>query len=251
MNDKFVSYRRKLEATIERLGRDVAAIEEATLVAVGGQANGELSNAPLHLADSGTDAFNQELNSVLLENEQFLYYEALAAVQRLNEGTYGRCEACGTAISDSRLDAIPYTRHCLSCAEKLESGPELNVNSGRPNDETETIAAAEKMVVHNESSLDQVAFGRDDQDELIDRHAAGTPGGGTSLGGLAGTNVGRGDPAAVDLEDAMGSGLMDDDRNEEDVTTPQSSREGSAVGGTPASKRSGDKPKSTRRPQKG
>ena len=121
MNDKFVSYQRNLEATIERLSRDVAAIEEATLVAAGGQANGELSNAPLHLAESRTDSFHQDLNSVLHDNEQFLYYEALAAVERLNDGTFGRCEACGQTISEQRLDAIPYTRHCLSCAEKLES----------------------------------------------------------------------------------------------------------------------------------
>ena len=251
MNDKFVSYQRKLRTIIERLSRDVASIQEAALTPAGGQANGELSNAPLHLGDSGTDSFHQELNSVLLENEQFLYDEATAALQRLNEGTFGRCEACGKTISDQRLDAIPYTRYCVACAQKLESGPELNLNTGRPRDETETIAAAEKLVVRNEATLEQVAFGQGEEDELIDRHAAGTPGGGTSLGGLAGTNVGRGDPAAIDLEDAMGNGLMDDDLNEEDIRTPESSREGSAVGGTPASKRSGDRPKSKRRPQKG
>src|SRR5262249_26777205 len=48
-----------------------------------------------------------------------------------------------------------------------------------------------------------------------DVHAAGTPGGGTAVGGLAGTNVGDGSPDGVDLEDALGSGTHDPGEAEE------------------------------------
>ena len=70
---------------------------------------------------------------------------------------------------------------------------------------------------------------------LGDGHAAGTPGGGTEIGGLAGTNFGDGDPEDVDLDKAMGSGL---DEPEDEGGPPYSGISGGAVGGTPAEGRS-------------
>jgi hypothetical protein len=72
--------------------------------------------------------------------------------------------------------------------------------------------------------------------DLGDPHAAGTPGGGTEVGGLAGTNVGDGAPENADLERAFG-----DPRGDEplpDPDTPYGGISGGAVGGTPAGKRS-------------
>jgi hypothetical protein len=69
-----------------------------------------------------------------------------------------------------------------------------------------------------------------------DFHAAGTPGGGTATGGLAGTNVGDGDPDNADLENALGSGIHDSAGEELDLP-PYSGKAGGAVGGTPAGKR--------------
>jgi len=75
-----------------------------------------------------------------------------------------------------------------------------------------------------------------------DIHAAGTPGGGTAWGGLAGTNVNDGDPDNADLEDAMGAGIHDTgEETEEEGAEPLSGATGGAVGGTPAGLRaSGD-----------
>jgi len=69
-----------------------------------------------------------------------------------------------------------------------------------------------------------------------DPHAAGTPGGGTAHGGLAGTNVGDGSPDNADLEDALGSGIHDT-ADEERSGPPYAGPAGGAVGGTPAEKR--------------
>jgi len=69
-----------------------------------------------------------------------------------------------------------------------------------------------------------------------DIHAAGTPGGGTAYGGLAGTNIGDGSPDNAHLEDAMGSGIADNDDvdDAEGATDAYGGPEGGAVGGTPA-----------------
>ena len=67
------------------------------------------------------------------------------------------------------------------------------------------------------------------------RHTAG---GGTAMGGLAGSNIGRGDPSVHDLQVATGSGNHDADEARGDNRTPKSGASGGAVGGTPAGKRS-------------
>jgi hypothetical protein len=71
---------------------------------------------------------------------------------------------------------------------------------------------------------------------LGDRHAAGTPGGGTEVGGLGGTNIGEGSPENADLEEPMATGVNSE--NIEEVGPPYAGISGGAVGGTPAEGRS-------------
>jgi hypothetical protein len=71
---------------------------------------------------------------------------------------------------------------------------------------------------------------------LGDRHAAGTPGGGTEVGGLGGTNIGEGEPDDVDLEKRLGTGVADEPAEEQEP--PYAGISGGAVGGTPAEGRS-------------
>jgi len=69
-----------------------------------------------------------------------------------------------------------------------------------------------------------------------DRHAAGAPMGGSAIGGLGGTNIGRGDPADANIDAAEGSGEFDR-TIDADQEAAYSGRDGGAVGGTPANKR--------------
>jgi len=69
-----------------------------------------------------------------------------------------------------------------------------------------------------------------------DEDAAGTPGGGTEVGGLGGTNIGDGAPENAHLEEAMGSDV--DEYDEDRSTPPYAGPSGGAVGGTPAEGRS-------------
>jgi hypothetical protein len=72
--------------------------------------------------------------------------------------------------------------------------------------------------------------------DLGDRHAAGTAGGGTEVGGLGGTNVNEGSPANADLEEATGTGV--EEKNAQEGSPPYSGHAGGAVGGSPAEGRS-------------
>jgi hypothetical protein len=72
--------------------------------------------------------------------------------------------------------------------------------------------------------------------DLGSHHAAGTPGGGTEVGGLGGTNVDEGSPRNADLEETMGTGTHAPEA--EDADSGYGGPSGGAVGGSPAGKRS-------------
>ena len=114
------SYRRQLLALKKRLGADLTELESEALKPVGGEFSGSLSDVPLHPADLGTDNFEEELNLALLENEDQLLDEVNDALERIDQGTFGRCENCGQEIPRERLKALPYARYCIRCARLLQ-----------------------------------------------------------------------------------------------------------------------------------
>jgi RNA polymerase-binding protein DksA len=110
--------REVLLALSRRLRGDLGATRESALRTAGGEASGSLSNAPLHLADLGTDNFDQELSLVLMENEQQILDQIGPALERIDRGTYGTCADCGRPIPAARLQALPYTARCVDCARR-------------------------------------------------------------------------------------------------------------------------------------
>ena len=74
---------------------------------------GELSSADQHQADVGTETFNRERDLSILERVQAELADVEHALRRLDDGTYGTCEACGRPIDAGRLEALPAARFCL------------------------------------------------------------------------------------------------------------------------------------------
>lgn len=114
------SFQETLLSLRQRLSGDVSHLAEEAMRARGGEASGSLSNAPLHMADLGTDNFEQEFTLGLLQNQEQALTEIGDALERIRRGTFGRCEECQQAIPKARLQALPYTRHCVACARKLQ-----------------------------------------------------------------------------------------------------------------------------------
>lgn len=73
-----------------------------------------------HMADYGSDNFEQEFTLGLIESEEEQLREINAALERIDEGSFGLCEACQKPIARERLRAIPYTRFCIECKRKEE-----------------------------------------------------------------------------------------------------------------------------------
>jgi len=103
-----------------RLRGDVSHLANAALKKSRSEANGDLSSMPIHMADIGSDNFEQEFTLSLMENEGGTLSQIEASLERIEEGAYGYCEECGVKIPKSRLNAIPYATLCVHCAEDQE-----------------------------------------------------------------------------------------------------------------------------------
>ena len=111
-------FKAMLLAKLNELLGNVFSMEYETLH----QDTTDLSRLPFHMADLGTDSYDQEFTLGLMDSERKLLEQVNEALQRIEEGTYGICEGSGEPISKERLEAIPWTRYCVTCADLLEKG---------------------------------------------------------------------------------------------------------------------------------
>jgi RNA polymerase-binding transcription factor DksA len=81
---------------------------------------GELSSSDQHMADVGTETFDREKDLSILEQIEAELADVEHALRRLDDGSYGTCEACGKVIDDARLEALPAARFCLDDQSKAE-----------------------------------------------------------------------------------------------------------------------------------
>ena len=117
-----IAYKDRLLVLRSRLRGDVTQLAESALKKNRTEANGDLSSMPIHMADIGTDNFEQEFTLSLMENEEGTLELIEASLERIEEGTYGDCEECGVKIPKTRLNAIPYAALCVRCASQQEQG---------------------------------------------------------------------------------------------------------------------------------
>ena len=100
----------------ERLVNEVQHVVEAIQQDANTVSN--VSSTPVHLADVASEAIDADVH--VLDTERVMLDDIVAALGRLEDGTYGKCEECQAAISEARLDAVPYAPLCIDCARASE-----------------------------------------------------------------------------------------------------------------------------------
>ena len=79
-----------------------------------------------HMADAGTDTYDRDFALSVLSAEQDAVYEIDEALDRIRNGTYGKCELTGKPIEPERLEAIPWTRFTADAERGLERENAVN-----------------------------------------------------------------------------------------------------------------------------
>lgn len=109
--------------------RELLVIKRAQLVgnvnameseALTGGGSGSLSHLPQHMADAGTDTFDQSLALDLAAQQRGVLKEIDAAIKRIDDNTFGICELVGTPIDIERLNAEPWTRYSIEAKREIE-----------------------------------------------------------------------------------------------------------------------------------
>lgn len=77
---------------------------------------------PIHMADLGSDTWEQEFTLNLIEKERTIVREIDEALDRIEKRTYGTCLATGKSISKARLRVKPWAKYCIEYARKRELG---------------------------------------------------------------------------------------------------------------------------------
>jgi RNA polymerase-binding transcription factor DksA len=99
-----------------RLVRAVNSSEQALREDI--LAPGDSSSVPTHPADADAEGVDEQV--AIAQNEEFLLSEVVAALERIDGGTYGSCARCGGPIARERLNAAPYAALCIDCARREE-----------------------------------------------------------------------------------------------------------------------------------
>ena len=152
-----------LEKWAEIVG-DVSLIENEALKKSRLDAAGDLSSMPIHMADIGTDNFEQEFALGLMDSERKLLVEIRDALIRISEGVYGICEGTGKPITKARLNASPWARYCIEYANMVEKGL---VEEGRHiyEEEEENEDEFEELEGDEEEEDVEFDFEAEDEDE--------------------------------------------------------------------------------------
>ena len=105
-------YKKILESRQADLRRSLAEIRQT-----------ERSGQHEYTGDEGDRANVSHAKDMLLRqstHERNLLTAIEAALARITEGTFGECVMCGDDIGPKRLEAVPWTRYCISCQDKVE-----------------------------------------------------------------------------------------------------------------------------------
>jgi RNA polymerase-binding protein DksA len=117
-----------LEKRREILG-DVGSMESEAF-----KGGSNLSNMPIHMADVGTDNFEQEFTLGLIESERQILREIQDALARVDDGSFGVCQGTGKPIPRVRLEAVPWAKYTIEYSRMLEQG-KIARDAGRSADE--------------------------------------------------------------------------------------------------------------------
>lgn len=113
-------FRRKLE---DERGRVAAALENLRSENAGSMEDEvDESHFDNHLAETASVTHDREIDYTLEENEERMLAAIDAALERIDEGTYGQCERCGQEIESDRLEALPWATLCIDDKRRDERG---------------------------------------------------------------------------------------------------------------------------------
>ena len=120
---KLAQFRKSIEKRMEEIAEDMGDIHDGILDN-GNNSEGlsQESVFSVHMADAGTDSFEQEKNYILMGRESDYYKNLEIALDRIDDGIFGICKICSELIPEERMLEVPNATKCVGCNEKEKLG---------------------------------------------------------------------------------------------------------------------------------
>ena len=120
---KLKQFRASIEKRMEEVAEDMDDIHDGILDN-GNDSEGSSQESvfSVHMADAGTDSFEQEKNYILMGRESDYYKNLEIALERIDDGTFGVCNICNNLIAEERMMEVPNATKCVNCKEKDKLG---------------------------------------------------------------------------------------------------------------------------------
>jgi DnaK suppressor protein len=114
--------KKKLEAFKKRLETRQQDLRRAVNRTQADGRSADEDTAAADIADRAASSYTKEFLFSQSNNDRQTLQMVDKALARIREGSFGECIHCGKEINGKRLEAVPWTRHCIECQEKLEQG---------------------------------------------------------------------------------------------------------------------------------
>lgn len=111
---KLDQFKKQLEQRQQDIKRVLSQTQEAGRTAD--------SDSAQDIADRAANSYTKEFLFSQSNSERQLLNMVEQALHRLDAGNFGECVSCGREINSKRLEAVPWTRYCIECQEKMEKG---------------------------------------------------------------------------------------------------------------------------------
>ena len=120
---KLNQFRKSIEKRMEEIAEDMGDIHDGILDN-GNDSEGSSQESvfSVHMADAGTDSFEQEKNYILMGRESDYYKNLEVALDRVDDGIFGICKICEELIPEERMLEVPNATKCVGCKEKEKLG---------------------------------------------------------------------------------------------------------------------------------
>ena len=120
---KLKQFRASIEKRMEEIAEDMDDIHDGILDN-GNDSEGSSQESvfSVHMADAGTDSFEQEKNYILMGRESDYYKNLEIALDRIDDGIFGICNICTDLIPEERMLEVPNATKCVGCKEKEKLG---------------------------------------------------------------------------------------------------------------------------------
>ncbi|HZS24476.1 MAG TPA: TraR/DksA C4-type zinc finger protein [Gaiellaceae bacterium] len=106
----------------ERVQAALAGLRESHPGSLDDEVEEIAASSDSHLGEAAAATLGREIDYTLGENSGQVLAEIDAALQRIEDGTYGKCAECGKEIPAERLEAYPWASLCIDDARKAERG---------------------------------------------------------------------------------------------------------------------------------